>query len=264
MFEVPKKVGRQPLNPRIVFNALMWILKSGARWRDLPALYGNWHSIYHKFRLWCSLGLFDRLLKAINADAKDATLLEIDSTFCKVHKSACCALKNQAIGVSRGGKNTTLHVLINEKMQLLNVVLTGGHVHDSEPAIKLLKGVTLKGKTILADISTPASISNAILLSAFFSELRITVTLPLVTTNWLFALRISFYLLLPLFTFNLPTAPNNFFGVLVATLFQNIFCDRESVAINFALKLSNNHCDFFFAVVLPVDKNIFAFAKSCN
>ncbi len=91
----------------------------------------------------------------------------------------------------------------------MNVVLTGGHVHDSEPAIELLKGVTLKGKTILADISTPASISNAILLSASFSELKITVTLPRASTNWLFALRISFYLLLLLFTFNLPTNPNN-------------------------------------------------------
>ena len=95
------------------------------------------------------------------------------------------------------------------RRQVLNVVLTGGHVHDSEPAIKLLKGVTLKGKTILADISTPASISNAILLSASFSELKITVTLPCASTNWLFALRISFYLLLLLFTFNLPTIPNN-------------------------------------------------------
>ena len=90
----------------------------------------------------------------------------------------------------------------------MNVVLTGGHVHDSEPAIELLKGVTLKGKTILADISTPASISNAILLSASFSELKITVTLSRASTNWLFALRISFYLLLLLFTFNLPTIPS--------------------------------------------------------
>ena len=91
-----KKVGRPPLNPRKVFNAIMWILKSGARWRDLPARYGNWNSIYHKFRLWCSLGLFDRLLKVINTNAKDATLLEIDSTFCKVHKSARSALKDQS------------------------------------------------------------------------------------------------------------------------------------------------------------------------
>ena len=60
-------------------------------------------------------------------------------------------MKEQAIGVSRGGKNTKIHVLINERMQLLKVILTGGQVHDSEAAIALLKGIKLKGKTILAD-----------------------------------------------------------------------------------------------------------------
>ena len=151
VFEKRAKVGRPSLNPRIVFNAILWILKSGARWRDLPARYGNWNSIYHKFRLWCSLGLFERLMKLINADAQKTTLLEMDSTFCKVHQSACSGLKNQAIGSSRGGKNTKVHVLINERMQVLNVMLTGGQIHDSEPAIDLLKGIKLKGKTILAD-----------------------------------------------------------------------------------------------------------------
>jgi len=116
VFEEPAKVGRPSLNPRRVFNALMWILKSGARWRDLPARYGNRNSIYHKFRLWCRLGL-----------------------------------KEQAIGSSRGGKNTKVHVLINERMQLLNVVLTGGQVHDSEAVGALFKGIKIKGKTILAD-----------------------------------------------------------------------------------------------------------------
>ena len=151
LFEKSRKVGRPSLNPRTVFNAIMWILKSGARWRDLPARYGNWNSIYHKFRLWCSLGLFERLLKLINAGAQNATLLELDSTFCKVHQSACSALKDEAIGSSRGGKNTKVHVLINERMQLLNAVLTGGNVHDSESAVALFKGIKLKGKTILAD-----------------------------------------------------------------------------------------------------------------
>ena len=108
VFENPAKVGRPSLNPRTVFNAIMWIFKSGARWRNLPARYGNWNSIYHKFRRRCSLGLFKRLLKIIKADTKDANLLEIDSTFCKVHQSACLALKNQAIelfsGVELGDK----------------------------------------------------------------------------------------------------------------------------------------------------------------
>ena len=151
LFEEPKRVGRPPLNPRTVFNALMWILKSGARWRDLPARYGNWNSIYHKFRQWCSCGLFERLLKLINNDANNTTLLEIDSTFCKVHQSACSGLKNQAIGASRGGKNTKVHVIINERMELISVSLSGGHIHDSEPALDLLAGIELSGKIVLAD-----------------------------------------------------------------------------------------------------------------
>ena len=151
VFEEPRRVGRPSLNPRTVFNAIMWILKSGARWRDLPARYGNWNSIYHKFRHWCRLGLFERLLQLINADADNSTLLEIDSTFCKVHQSACSALKNQAVGSSRGGKNTKIHVLINERMQVLNVLLTGGQMHDSEPVLELLGNFNLVGKKILAD-----------------------------------------------------------------------------------------------------------------
>ena len=151
LFEEPSKVGRPSLNPRMVLNGILWILKSGARWRDLPARYGNWNSIYHKFRLWCRLGLFERLLQLINTNAQDATLLEIDSTFCKVHQSACSGLKAQAIGASRGGKNTKIHVLLNEKMQLLNVVLTGGQIHDSEPVLELFEGIKLSGKAVLAD-----------------------------------------------------------------------------------------------------------------
>ena len=146
-----KKVGRPALDPRIVFNAILWMLASGARWRDLPTRYGNWNSIYHKFRQWCESGLFESLLHLVNADVTHSSLLEIDSTFCKVHQSACSTLKDQAIGVSRGGKNTKVHVLINERMQLLNVILTGGNIHDSEPAIELFAGVNLKGKKILAD-----------------------------------------------------------------------------------------------------------------
>ena|GEM_PF-5097552 len=41
--------------------------------------------LYHKFRLWCESGLFELLLRLVNTDAQTTTLLEIDSTFCKVH-----------------------------------------------------------------------------------------------------------------------------------------------------------------------------------
>ena len=104
LFETEKRVGRPSLNPRRVLNAILWILKSGARWRDLPSRYGNWNSIYHKFRKWSYQGLFERLLKIVNAGANDSALLEIDSTFCKVQQSACSSRKNEAIGSSRGGR----------------------------------------------------------------------------------------------------------------------------------------------------------------
>ena len=151
LFEEPKKVVRPLLNPRKVFNGILRILKSGSRWRDLPSCYGNWNRIYHKFRKWCESGLFELLLHLVNTDVQATTLLEMDSTFCKVHQSACSSLKNQAIGVSRGGKNTKIHVLINERMQLISVSLSGGHIHDSEPALDLLAGIELSGKIVLAD-----------------------------------------------------------------------------------------------------------------
>ena len=60
-------------------------------------------------------------------------------------------MKNQAIGTSHGGKTTKIHLLINEKMQLLNVILTGGQIHDSEPALALFADIDLSGKSVLAD-----------------------------------------------------------------------------------------------------------------
>ena len=57
--------------------------------------------------------------------------------------STCFGFKAQAISSSRGGKNSKIHVLLNERMQLLNVILTGGHIHDSEPVFELFDGIKL-------------------------------------------------------------------------------------------------------------------------
>ena len=45
----------------VIALPILWILSSGAAWRDLPTHFGNWNSIYHKFRLWCSLGTVGKL-----------------------------------------------------------------------------------------------------------------------------------------------------------------------------------------------------------
>ncbi len=71
-----------------------------------------------------------------------------------MHQHAAGARKKygkQAIGVSRGGKNTKIHALVTEYFQLIGLLLTGGQVHDSECATSLLNKVNLEGKTVLGD-----------------------------------------------------------------------------------------------------------------
>ena len=150
----PKCTGRPSLNSRKVFNAILWILESGAKWRYIPQEFGNWNSIYHKFRSWCEAGVFEKILQSLVDNCRKFYLVEMDSTFCKVHQHSAGAKKilgNQAIGVSRGGKTTKIHALVNEHFQLIGASLTGGEVHDSKVAIKLLSKVTLEGKKVLAD-----------------------------------------------------------------------------------------------------------------
>ena len=153
-----KKTGRPPLNNYRTLNAIFWILRTGAPWRDLPLYYGNWNSIYHKFRKWSEQSIFINILRELNSGK--SILIEMDSTHCKVHQHGFGARKiygNQAIGVSRGGKNTKIHALINEKMELLSFLLTGGEVFDSKVAVELLKKVDLTDKTVLADRAYGAS-----------------------------------------------------------------------------------------------------------
>ena len=137
-FPARRSRGRPPLNPRVVLNGILWILSSGAAWRDLPTCFGNWNSVYHKFRQWSRGGLFEKILRDLNFTTNNYLLVEIDSTFCKVHKHGLGARKR-------------IHALINEYFQLIGVVLTGGQIHDSEPALELLAGIELAGKKILAD-----------------------------------------------------------------------------------------------------------------
>lgn len=57
--------GRPPTSPRKVLNAILWILRSGAPWRDLLERYGPWQTIYHHFNTWRREGKFDALMEAL-------------------------------------------------------------------------------------------------------------------------------------------------------------------------------------------------------
>jgi Putative transposase of IS4/5 family (DUF4096) len=59
-------LGRPPHEPRLVLEGVLWILRRHASWRELPATFGSWRTIYGHYRLWCQTGLWPQLLAALN------------------------------------------------------------------------------------------------------------------------------------------------------------------------------------------------------
>ena len=79
-------VGRTADNTREFLNAVLWIARSGSPWRDLPERYGNWNSVYQRFRRWAGTGVFQRVFEALQEPDLDWMML--DSTSIRAHQQA--------------------------------------------------------------------------------------------------------------------------------------------------------------------------------
>ena len=88
---------------RRFLNAVFWILRTGAPWRDLPPDLGGWKNTQRRFCRWRDRGLWESLLAALVNDP-DYEWLMIDATHIKVHRHAAGARGgNQAMGPTKGG-----------------------------------------------------------------------------------------------------------------------------------------------------------------
>ena len=95
--------GRVAKDNRKFLNAVFWILRTGAPWRDLPPSYGNWNSVAKRFRRWVKQGVWEGLLEIL-IDDKDFEWLIIDASHVKVHKHGCGAVGGtQDAGRTKGG-----------------------------------------------------------------------------------------------------------------------------------------------------------------
>src|ERR1700760_4109267 len=59
-----RRGGRPPRNHRRVLDAVFWLMRTGAPWRDLPEEFGNWNSIFRQFRRGADSGVWDVILKS--------------------------------------------------------------------------------------------------------------------------------------------------------------------------------------------------------
>ena len=93
--------GRPAKDHRSIVNAILWRLATGVPWRDLPAQYGPWQSVYTRFRRWQRAGVWDRVLAALQADGDakgelDWELHFVDGTVVRAHQHAAGAQKGAA------------------------------------------------------------------------------------------------------------------------------------------------------------------------
>ena len=92
-------------------------------WRALPQDFGNWNSVFQRFRRWVRSGVFDQMFEALAADA-DFEYIIVDGTIVRVHQHGSGARGGtQAIGRSRGGLTTKIVALVDALGNLVRFVL---------------------------------------------------------------------------------------------------------------------------------------------
>src|SRR5688572_3084230 len=133
---LPGKVGdpgRSGTDNRLFMEAVLWIVRVGAPWRDLPASFGKWNSVFQRFRRWAKSAVFDQVFEALSEDA-DFEYVIIDGTIVRVHQHGTGArggTLTQAIGRSRGGLTTKIVALVDALGNLVRFILLPGQRHDS-------------------------------------------------------------------------------------------------------------------------------------
>ena len=88
---------------RRFINAIIWILRTGAPWRDLPPEYGDWNNTHRRFTRWRDKGIWAKLFEIVKQDP-DFEWLMIDASYVKVHPHAAGAVGgNQDMVRTKGG-----------------------------------------------------------------------------------------------------------------------------------------------------------------
>jgi transposase len=86
--------GRPRKDNRQMLNAMVWIARSGAPWRDLPERYGPWGTVYDRFRKWIDAGILDNIFRLFALDA-DLSEVSMDGTIVRAHQHSAGASEEE-------------------------------------------------------------------------------------------------------------------------------------------------------------------------
>jgi transposase len=101
---LPRDVrGKERVDDRRIISGILHVLKSGCRWKDCPAEYGPYTTVYNRFTRWAERGVWEGLFRAFAQRGRSTETQMIDSTHVKAHRSAS--------GGKGGSKNRRLVAL---------------------------------------------------------------------------------------------------------------------------------------------------------
>jgi transposase len=90
-----KTGGRNAKPHRLMVEGMLWVLRTGAPWRDLPSAYGPWQSVYTRFSRWSQAGVLARVFETLALERDDEGFL-VDATIVRAHQDAAGAAKKGA------------------------------------------------------------------------------------------------------------------------------------------------------------------------
>jgi transposase len=154
--------GRPARHRRQLVDGIRWRARTGAPWRDVPACYGRWETVYGLFRRWQRDGTWaqavTRLQAAADASGRVSWQVSVDSTVCRAHQHAAGARRDGAaqreppggvrsepadhgLGRSRGGFSTKVHLACEQGQKPLAIVVTAGQRGDAPQFTAVMDGI---------------------------------------------------------------------------------------------------------------------------
>jgi transposase len=165
LLPVAKKSGRpSKWTKRQLIDGIRWRVRAGAPWRDVPECYGSWQAVYSLFRRWQRAGIWRGILTGLQARADAAGLItwqvSVDSTIARTHQHAAGARTrpdeqkeppdrvggepaDHALGRSRGGLTTKIHLSCEQGQKVMSLLLTAGQRGDSPQFQPVLEAISV-------------------------------------------------------------------------------------------------------------------------
>ena len=125
---------------RLTVEGILYKMRVGCPWRDLPQYFGSWNAIYKRFNEWSDKSKLMSIFKSL-IHAPDFEWKMIDGSIVKAHQHATGARKfeEKAIGKSVAGNTSKIHMVVDSHGNIVDFEITEGQVHDIMMATELIE-----------------------------------------------------------------------------------------------------------------------------